>query len=123
MYSPTWAPDGAQIAFTWNGKQENGFLDPNKRVHTKGIYVVNRDGTGLREVIVSGVDTAVSNPTWSPDGNELIYNKRDNGVKHLFKDALDAGVSEQLTHRHGNNIDADWFDPAFALPVSPQPSL
>ena len=123
MFRPAWAPDSAQITFTWNGKQEDGFLDRDRRVHTEGIYIVNRDGSGLRKIIDSGVDTGVSTPTWSPDGNELIYSKRNNGISHLYKVALDSGVSEQLTARHRNNIDADWFDPAFALPVSPQPKL
>ena len=122
MYRPAWAPDSAQITFTWNGRQENGFLGGNVGVHTTGIYVVNRDGSGLRKIIDSGEDTAVSNPTWSPHGNELIYHKDVRGVRQLFKITLDGGVPEQLTHRD-DNFNADWFDPAFALPVSPQPSL
>ena len=125
MSRPTWGPDSDQITFTWNGKQENGFLEANKRVHTKDIYVVNRDGSGLRKIIASGEDIGLSNPTWSPRGNELIYdiyNHQGRGSKQLFKSTLDGGAPEQLTHR-GNNLRADWFDPAFALPVSPQPSL
>ena len=125
MYSPAWALDSTQIAFTWNGRQENGFLHRNRRVHTIDIYVVNRDGSGLRRIIESGADTGVSNPTWSPHGNELIYtayNHQDRGLRQIFKATLDGGDPEQLTHR-GDNFRADWFDPAFALPVSPQPSL
>ena len=125
MYHPAWSPDSAQIAFTWNGRQENGFLDRNRRVHTIDIYVVNRDGSGLRKIIDSGEDTAVSNPTWSPRGNELVYtayNHQDRGFRQLFKATLDGGVPEQLTHR-GSNFDANWFDPTFALPVSRQSSL
>ncbi len=125
MYGPTWAPDGSQIAFTWNGRQENGFLEVNKRVHTIDIYIVNRDGNGLRKIIESGEDIGVSHPTWSPRGDELIYNiynHQGRGSRQLFKATLDGGTPEQLTHR-GNNFRADWFDPAYALPVSPQPSL
>ena len=125
MYRPTWAPDSAQIVFTWNGRQAKGFLEAHKREHTIDTYVVNRDGSGLRKIIASGEDTGVSNPTLSPRGNELIYNiynSEGRGSRQLFKIALDGGVPEQLTHR-GNNFNADWFDPAFALPVSPQPSL
>ena len=114
MFDPTWAPDSARIAFSWRGKGVGG---------TIGIHIVNRDGSGLRELIDAGDGTPVFNPTWSPDGNELIYNKRTGGVRDLFKVALDGGVPEQLTHRRGDNFNADWFDPAFALPVSPQPSL
>ncbi len=125
MYDPAWTPDSAQIAFTWNGRQENGFLGGKVGLHTTGIYVVNRDGTGLKKVIDSGEHTTVFNATWSPLGNELIYNvdnDQDRSPRQLFKATLDGGVPEQLTRR-GNNSNADWFDPAFALPVSPQPSL
>ena len=120
MFDPAWAPDSAQIAFSWDGAIEKG-----KRVrNTMGIYVVNRDGSGLRKIIDAGArPAAVFNPTWSPDGNELIYNKGVGGVRDLFKVALDDGVAEQLTHRQGDNFNADWFDPAFALPVSPESSL
>ena len=125
MYDPAWTPDSSQIAFTWNGRQENGFLGGKVGVHTTGIYTVNRDGSGLEKIIDSGENTAVSNAIWSPRGNELIYNfysHQDRNPRQLFKATLGGSVPEQLTRR-GNNFNADWFDPAFALPVSPQPSL
>ena len=125
MHRPAWSPDSAQIAFTWNGRQENGFLGGKVGLHTTGIYIVNRDGSGLEKIIESGEDTGVFTPMWSPRGNELIYNiynHQGRGSRQLFKTTLDGGVPEQLTHR-GDNFRADWFDPAFALPVSPQPSL
>ena len=87
------------------------------------IHVVNRDGSGLRKMTNTGGGVTAFNPTWSPDGNELIYNKGVGGVRDLFKVGLEGGVPEQLTHRRGDNFNADWFDPAFALSVSPQPSL
>ena len=113
MLGPAWAPDGAQIAFSWSGRQVGD---------TMGIYVVNRDGSGLTKIIDAGDGMAAFNPIWSPDGNELIYNQGIGGDRDLFKVALDGGTPEKLTHR-GDNFRADWFDPAFALPVSPQPSL
>ena len=124
MYGPTWGPDSAQLAFTWNGRQENGFLGGKVGVHTTGIYVVNRDGSGLMKIFDAGENAGVSFPTWSPRGNEFIYNysTRDPVSRQLFKVSLDGGTPEQLTRR-GANFNADWFDPAFALSVSPQPSL
>ena len=114
MFDPAWAPDSAQIAFSWRGIQVGG---------TMRIHVVNRDGSGLRKIIDAGDGMAAFNPSWSPDGNELIYNKAVGGIRDLFKVALDGGTPERLTHRQGDNFNADWFDPAFALPVSPQSFL
>ena len=102
MFDPAWAPDSTQITFSLNG-----------------IHVVNRDGSDLRKMI----DGAAFNPTWSPHGNELVYNMGVGGIRNIFKVASGGGAPEQLTHRQGDNFNADWFDPAFALPVSPQPSF
>ena len=113
MLGPAWAPDSSQIAFSWSGREVGD---------TMGIYVVNRDGSGHRKIIDAGDNASSYNPTWSPHGNELIYSKWVGDVRQLFKIALDGGVPEKLTHR-GDNFRADWFDPAFALPVSSQPSL
>ena len=111
---PAWAPDSAQIAFGWSGRQD----EVNRIGDAMGIYVVNRDSSGLKKI----ANGNAAYPAWAPHGNALIYNKLvDNGIE-LFKVTLDSGVSEQLTHR-GANFHADWFDPAFALSVSPQSSL
>ena len=114
MFDPAWAPDSAQIAFSWRGRAVGGSM---------GIHVANRDGSGLRKIIDAGEGMAAFNPSWSPDGNELIYNKGIGGVRDLFKVAVDGGTPERLTHRQGDNFKPDWFDPAFALPVLPQSSL
>ena len=114
MRFPAWGPDSAQITFAWSGRQD----EVNRIGDAMGIYVVNRDSSGLKKI----ADGNAAYPTWSPDGNELIYNKTVDNSVELFKVTLDSNVSEQLTHR-GANFHADWFDPAFALPVSPQSSL
>lgn len=124
MFSPAWAPDSTQIAFSWinlDAIPVEDLLAGKNPADTMGIYVVNRDGSELTE-IVPGEDGAAFNPTWSPRGDELIYDKPIREVRQLFKIAAGGGIPEQLTHR-GDNFEADWFDPAFALPVSPQPHL
>lgn len=124
MFNPAWAPESNRIAFSWIDLEAipvEDLLAGKNAGDTIGVYVVNRDGSGLKE-IVAGDDGTTFNPTWSPRGDELIYDKQIREVKQLFKIASEGGNPEQLTHR-GNNFEADWFDPAFALPVSPQPHL
>ena len=97
FFDPDWSPDGTRIVFHWS---------------KKGIYVMDRNGKGLRRLVSNA-----SRPTWSPLGDELIYGKK----QQLFKFNLSSRRSKQLTHG-AINFGADWFDPQ-VLPVHPQVSL
>ena len=114
ILDPTWIPDGTRFVFTGISMADL------VAAHTTRLYIVNRKRNGEpRQVKVEG---EASNPAVAPQGDTLIYQRDTPNGSQLFKVALAGGRSEQLTDR-GTNYDADWFDPAFALPVSPQPHL
>ena len=109
---PVWSPDGNKLAFMWHPKGPND----------KGtIWTLNRDGTGLQK-IVNQPGLGAAAPVWSPHGDALLYRRRLEQT-HTFKIVLDGGQPEQLTDVGVWNVPSDWFDPAFALPVSPRPQL
>ena len=66
-------------------------------------------------------------PVLSPDGSEVLYVQEINGQLQIFKIDVNSGFRTQLTHFGGPfrqaNAGGDWFDPVYALPVSPQPDL
>ncbi len=124
QHLPAWSATGDQIVFSWL----NQILPHGKLfdlVDKETIYIVNRDGTGL-EQIVPEVGKAAMNPVWNPRGDNLVYEQEIDNRLQLFKVDLATRVRTQLT-RIGNlfqaNTYADWFDPVVALPVSPQPQL
>lgn len=91
----------------------------------QSIFIVNRDGTDLRQ-LVEEAGPYTQYPELSPNGEEVLYTQEINGRLQIFKVDVNSGVLTQLTHvgmpRFGN-FGGDWFDPAYALPVSPQPHL
>ena len=110
-----WSPRGDKFAFSWTKKP--GDID------AETIYIVNRDGTGVRQILNKAVGRAVE-PSWSPSADVLLYGGLDKDRDlQMFKVALADGVPVQLTPPGFWHYVGDWFDPAFALPVSPQPQL
>ena len=123
MLHVAWAPDGHQLAFA-GVKRPVHPMGPLGVFSQLAIYVVNRNGMGVRHLI-GGKGAAAMKPVWSPRGDALLYQQKDNHVPfnvQLFKIVLGENRAKQLTHI-GRNHSADWFDPAYALPVSPQPHL
>ena len=115
MYHPAWSPSGEKIAFAWlNHFPFVGFFE------SQAIYIVNRDGTEA-EQIVDEAGPRANQPAWSPSADALLYSQRlENARSQIFKIDLVGGDPVQLTHLHWN-YGGDWFDPAYALPVSPKP--
>ena len=118
---PAWSPNGERIAFVLH--KFRAILNPADAVawqDEETIYVINRDGSRLRQLVSEEGPDALR-PTWSPQGDEIIYQQETRGATQLFKISVGSRVKTQLTHK-GNNSRADWFDPA-ALPVQPNIEL
>ena len=121
---PSWSAAGDKIAFTGNKHRIPAILDRdlhNAWADKDTIFIVNRDGTGLKQLIEEDGPAAWASAL-SPKGNEVLYTQRSIDDYQIFKLDVNSGVRMQLTHTD-RNMDADWFDPAYALPVSPQPQL
>ena len=129
QFEPSWSATRDRLAFAGNRHPLPVILD--KELHNawkakQVIFIVNRDGTGLRQ-LVEEVGPYAEYPVLSPDGSEVLYTQELNGHSQIFKLDINTGVRTQLTHVAGpfrrTNSGGDWFDPAYALPVSPQPDL
>ena len=123
---PSWSAAGDKLIFTWN-KHPLPPPEADIAVHDAWkdkmtIYIINRDGTGLRQLIEEAGPYA-QYPALSPSGEEVLYTREINGNFQIFKLDLNSGVRTQLTHHLSWNTGGNWFDPDYALPVAPQPEL
>ena len=122
----SWSTLGEKLVFSWNKNQlppdrEPGAPFPPGWEDKQTIYIVNRDGTDLQQLVDENGPKAWS-PELSPNGEELLYTQFINDRNQIFKVDINSGVRTQLTDNLWS-FGGDWFDLAYALPVSPQPHL
>jgi TolB protein len=87
---PTYSADGREIAFNLEGD----------------IYVVNSDGSGLRQV-TSGPEKD-RGPSFSPTGTSLVFSRSGVGASDIYTVDLDGSDLTQLTGAAGANYDPTW---------------
>ncbi|MDQ3673266.1 MAG: hypothetical protein M3365_02685 [Gemmatimonadota bacterium] len=94
--SPTFSPDGKQVAF----------ISP--RPLTPQVYVMNVDGTRLRLLtpVVAGKRSYRTSPDWSPNGEEVAY-MQQMGDFQIWTIGVRDRVMKQLT-TEGENEDPSW---------------
>ena len=136
MSRPAWSDVGDRVAFVWNKNPlpnppdpwpPRGWRVPEAWLDKETIYIAHRDGTGLERIVEEVGPPAVS-PVWLSNDKELIYTQEIDGHLQIFKIDIESRIPIQLTDVVGfggfqANTGGDWFDPAFALPVSPQSRL
>ena len=91
---PAWAPDGRRIAFA--------VYDVNKSKRS-AVYVVNRDGSGLRRI--TQWTLATGQPAWSPDGEWIAFNKEGG----LFLVRPDGSGLQQLPGTKTGDVSPAWL--------------
>jgi hypothetical protein len=104
IYSPTWSPDGKELAFV-------GI----KGGHSK-LYICDSDGTNAREIF--GGKYAVRDPSWSPDGSRIVLatdEGPDTDLKRLIFGKLSISILDLasgkvtvLPNQRGTNISPQW---------------
>jgi hypothetical protein len=77
----SWSPDGRQLAFAggWYGD---------------GLFVVNLDGTGVREIAWAPYNSSLGGPAWSPDGRRILFTRAPQG-QHVSVYAIDPDGSDE----------------------------
>jgi Tol biopolymer transport system component len=104
----TWSPDGQQIAFV-------GTPLPGEPVSLAGLYVINPNGSGRENLFTSDWSANATSPSWSPDGEQVVYfcSHTDVGADELcIVDAgsgnLDIALPSDITDKYALGRDPDW---------------
>lgn len=94
LNAPEISPDGSTIAFT------RFYNDPGKPT----TWLINRDGSNPREL---SKDRAID-PTWSPDGKQILFASVINGLSQLFIINLDGISLRQVSNLPALRGRSDW---------------
>lgn len=104
--NPVVSPDGRYIAFT-------GFADKGFSSHNTNLYVMNADGSGLRQ-LARELDRNVLAPRWEEGSRGLLAIVEDSGRSHLYRVPLD-GPAAALTKGNGRYATAYAASESFSV--------
>jgi len=66
---PAWSPDGRKIGFTRREDVGGGYT----KFSEDDVYVMDADGGGQRPLTKDVVNQHAGQPSWSPDGREIVF--------------------------------------------------
>ena len=105
-HAPAISPDGRQIAYA-------GFDEKYQGYQVTKLYVMNRDGSGVR-VLSDALDRDAGNPQWAADGKGVFFTYDDQGNSKLGLYSLD-GALRRLTGNLGGTGSAYPGNVAFTV--------
>lgn len=95
-FSPSWSPDGTQLAF----EARPSSAGPS------GIYLYTLATGAVRQL--TSTPYGDHHPTWSPDGTRIVFSRASVAESHLFSVATDGSDLRQVTSGATSDL-----DPAF----------
>jgi len=110
---PAWSPDGRKIAFH---SLRDGSVE---------IYVMDADGENPVRLTNNALNVQDGNPVWSPDGQSIVFDSFRDGNFEIYIMDADGKDQRNLTNSPATeDMNPDWFDPAYAAQyISPAGKL
>ena len=99
--SPSWSPDGKQIAFM--SRRDGHVIDG---FPTYEIYVMDADGDNPQNLTNNLHDDWY--PSWSPDGKQIAFASRRDGNYEIYVMDADGSNPQNLTNHPLNDRDPSW---------------
>jgi Tol biopolymer transport system component len=90
-----WSPDGPKIAFVRSNTRH-------------GVYVINADGSGVRNLTPKPRGAAYAAPAWSPDGRKIAFAGERDGNSEIYLMNADGSGQRSLTSDLAYDGDPSW---------------
>jgi acylaminoacyl-peptidase len=104
---PALSPDGQQIAFV-------GFDNARKGYQARRLYVMHRDGTGIKR-LAELLDRDIVHPVWSKDGSGIFFQYDEHGDTRLDLVGLKGEYTVRAAHVGGVEIGRPYASGSFSV--------
>ena len=104
-FPPEWSPNGKVLLFQAEDCENRG--PGNHRMY---IFTVNVDGSSLRK-LSEGAYTNRSQPSWTSDGNSIVFDRYENGNWQVFIMNSDGTNLRSLTDIDEDAYFLQWLPP------------
>jgi acylaminoacyl-peptidase len=104
---PVVSPDGSMIAYT-------GFDDRYQGFQVTRLYVMNRDGSGVR-TLADDLDRSVGQVRWAADGRGLFFQYSTEGNSRVAHVTLDGTVTDLASDLGGLSIGRPYSGGAYSV--------
>ena len=101
------SPDGERVAYT-------GFDDREQGYQVTKLYVMDRDGSDAR-LLTEGFDRDVQNPTFTADGEHIVFRYDDEGSTKIGRVSLTGDRSVVADNVGGTSIGRPYTSGSFSL--------
>ena len=99
--SPTFSPDGKQIAFVSN-------KDGLPRVYVMKVPENRSKQKTMATRLLTTRNCESTAPAWSPDGHKIVYCSKTNDIRQIWMVDLETGEEKQITKGPGHKENPSW---------------